>query len=88
MENWNWSAFNVGIVIIGGIVTGATVYLRMFIQTQMNSLEKSIMTSIEMRFPQKQYVDMQIGEHERRLQRIETKMETIRITKEHEDHRE
>lgn len=82
---FNWTALNVAVVILSTVVGIATAYLRMFINGKMSELEKSIMTQIEVKFPQKEYIAMQINAHERRLQRIETRMENIRVKKAFDD---
>jgi hypothetical protein len=92
MGDVEWNAINTGVIVISGLLTLASVYLRMFIsgkmsalESKMSALETSIMDKIESKFSQKEFVKMQIDGHEARLLRIEGRMERIRIAKEFDD---
>lgn len=91
-KGFNWDAIHTGIVIVSGLIAVASGYLRMFIgnkmsvmDTKLTLMEAVIMGKIESKFSQKEIVELQIKEHDRRLLKIETKMENIRVQKEHDD---
>lgn len=86
--SFSLSTFYISVGVITMVVTTAialsTTYLRMFIGGKMADMQKEIMLTIEAKFPQKEVIAIQLSEHERRIARIETRMETARILKEEE----
>ena len=100
MENSsiNWQAVGVLLTVAGALIGAGIIYLKMFIDNKVGAMEskltgaitqmrQDILTNIESKFSQKEIVQITIDDHNRRLNRIESKMETIRLSKEADDRR-
>ncbi len=85
VKSFDWTTFNAAVGIVTLVISLATAYLRMFIQNKMSEVKTDLLSTIESKFSQKEIVSMQISEHERRIARIEAKMETIKLIKDGEE---
>jgi hypothetical protein len=81
----NWPAVNTAIGVISAVVVGAAAYLRMFIRGEMSVMEKNILVQIESKFSTKELVQEKLTNIERRINSIETLMESIRVKKLRDD---
>lgn len=88
----NWNAIGTILGVASALITVATIYLKMFIdskitkmqsdiQGKMVEMQKEIMVTIESKFSQKELVALQISSHDRRIATIETTIEQIKKNK-------
>jgi ClpP class serine protease len=70
----DWATFNSILGSLGVLIGVATVYLRLFLSVKINEVEKRILTTIELKFTQKDIVEERLKHFDSRMARIERRV--------------
>lgn len=69
-----WQTLTSIIGVLTVLIGVATVYLRLFMSVEIAKASDAILKSIELRFTQKEIVELKISEHDRRIARLEKRV--------------
>lgn len=67
----SWSAVGVILTLVSLIVTASTIYLKLFVSSQLSSMENKVMHIVKLEFQSKEIVEIKFTDVYTRIRNIE-----------------